>query len=610
MANQRQRKEIWFWSGLLAVLILQSAVPGSAEVHRLDPVVVTATRSSIPASRTPAHVTVLTAKDLQNLPVHDAAMALAHVPGVFIDFSGGLGSQATASIYGSEARHVAVFIDGVPLNMLANPMTDLSKIPINRVDRIEVYKGTASSVWGSALGGVINIITKEPETDRPVAGRASISYGDFQTWAAEAGVEGGLGRTAYLVSVGRTRSEGFDEYRDFHQDTAYFKLNHELSPTARLSLAAGWDLSEIEDPQLYRPGRWESAEIDRNYQSLHLTSQVNSNLDLSFNLRRAAMDSFIDFYYPDRPEENYFTYVEQTSGFSAQGRYRPAKESEDGHVLNFGLEADWGRYNFSLLGRDIAARNQDVWLSDDYHFGPWTFNLGLRWDDNQDFGSHFSPAAGMVYRLEKIPALIRFQASRGFSAPPLSYLYDPRSGNPDLGPERGTTWQLGAEADLGPRLHLGLNLFRADLEDMIYYDPGLGRVVNLDEVMRRALELTLGADLGRGLDLKLGGTWVDVENIRTGREIQDLPSRTYQVGLAHHIGRLTQTLNGRWVDYNSSQKDTKDKRLILDYLVRYEFSARLAFKAAVYNLTNQTEYHWWYFPHPGPWAEAGLTCSF
>jgi len=611
MADQRKRKRIWFFPGLPAILIFfLVSVPAEADVHLLDPVVVTATRSAVPASRTPANVTVLTAEDLQKLPVHDAAMALAHVPGVFMDFNGGLGSQATASIYGSEARHVAVFIDGVPLNMLANPMTDLSKIPISRVDRIEVYKGTASSVWGSALGGVINIVTKEPQTDRSVAGQASISYGDYQTSAAQARLEGGLGRTAYLISAEQTRSDGFDSQRDFHQDTAYFKINHELGPAARLSLAAGWDLAETEDPQLYRPGRWESAEIDRNYQSLSLTTQVNPRLDLSFNLRRLTLDSFIDFYYPDRPQENYFTYVEHTSGFSAQGRYRSAKETEDGHVLNFGLETDWGRYNFSLLGRDIDARNQDLWLSDDYNFGPWTFHLGMRWDDNQDFGSHCSPAAGIVYRLEKVPALIRFQASQGFSAPPLSYLYDPRTGNPDLGPEQGTTWQLGAEADLGPRLHLGINLFRADLEDMIYYHPALGYVVNLDEVRRSGLELTLRAALGRGLDLKLGGTWVDMENTRTGREIQDLPGRTYQVGLVHQFGRLTQSLNGRWVDYNSSQDDTEDKRLILDYLLRYEFLSWLTFKAAVYNLTNQTEYHWWYFPHPGRWFEAGLVFSF
>ena len=86
------------------------------------------------------------------------------------------------------------------------------------------------------------------------------------------------------------------------------------------------------------------------------------------------------------------------------------------------------------------------------NYGPASLNLGLRYDDNQDFGSEISPAVGLVFRVPVIPIRVRMQWARGFSAPPLSYLYHPIAGNPDLGPEEGETWQAGLEANPTPCL--------------------------------------------------------------------------------------------------------------------------------------------------------------
>lgn len=600
-------KRLFLYFALCLAFLTSSA--GAAEVI-LSPIVVTATRAPAPASHNAANVSLLTAEEIQRLPARNVAQALSYLPGVFIDHNGGLGSQATAGIYGSEARHVAVFIDGVPLNMLANPMTDLSKIPLDRVARIEVFKGTASSAWGSALGGVINIITRSPASDKPFSGRAALTCGDFQTFAAEVGLEGRLGPTGYLISISQTQSNGFDEHRDYSQDSAYLKLIRRISPRSEITFAASLDQSDKKDPLLHRPGRWESASLDRNYQSLNLETRISPRLDFSLNLRNHVLDSFVDFNFDALPRQNYFTYVEQTQGVSAKVHYHSPAVSGRSHSFVMGIDGDWGNYNFSPLGRDIAARNQDLWLSETLDLGPWSLYFGGRWDDNQDFGSQFSPSAGVVYRLDQVPARIRFQWAKGFSAPPLSFLYDPWAGNPDLGPETGATWQLGGEADLGKRLHLGLNLFRADLEDMIYYDPLLGQVVNLDEVRRTGLELNLSLDLGAGWALSWGGLWVEVENVRTNQDVADIPVRTYDLGLRHNSGDLTQSLNGRWADYNSSQADTKDKRFILDYLLHYKLSGGFTLQAAVHNLTNETEYHWWFLPHPGRWVEAGLSCSF
>lgn len=598
------------WFLITALGFALAGSPASAAEYYLEPVVVTATRTPIPADRSSANVTVLTAEEIRRLPARNAAEALSNLPGVVIDHSGGLGSQATASIYGSETRHVAVYLDGVPLNILANPMTDLAKIPLDWVDRIEIHKGTASSAWGSALGGVIHIITREPKTDRAVSGRAGLTYGDHQTLSAEAGIEGRAGKTSYLITAHQTRSDGFNAHRDLQDASLYLKIKRQLADDTALTLAAGLDDSDKDAPNLFRPGRWERGTLTRSHQSLALTGRASDRWSFDVNVHHQDSDSDLEAYYETQPRQTVFTYVEQTWGVSAKAQYDSAPGDQTGHILSLGYDGDWGTYNYSPLGRDMTARNQAFWLSDVLSAGPWSLNMGGRWDDNQDFGGQFSPSAGVVYRLERLPALVRFQWARGFSAPPLSYLYDPWAGNPDLGPERGDTWQLGGEADIGRRVRIGLNLFRADLEDMIYYDPGLGYVVNLDEVRRTGAEMSVHVDLGAGFTAILGGTWVEVWNLRTDEEVPNIPTRIYDLGLRHRLGGFSQSLTGRWTDYNSPDPETRDKLMVWDYLASYAVTDPITLRLAVHNLTDETEHHYWYLPRPGRWAEIGVVWSF
>lgn len=201
----------------------------SRSVAELEAVVVTATRVQTPKQDVAANITVITARDMENLPASSAAEVLQYIPGVYVEFNGGPGSDASGiRIQGSEIRHVAVFQDNVPLNMLANPMTDLSYIPVDSIDRIEVYKGAASSAWGSSLGGVINIITKDPDRKKPFAADVRTSYGEYETSKSRGTVSGTRDGLGYLVSVTRERSDGFIRHTQYRQDAVYAKINYDL----------------------------------------------------------------------------------------------------------------------------------------------------------------------------------------------------------------------------------------------------------------------------------------------------------------------------------------------------------------------------------------------
>ena len=120
----------------------------------------TPTRSPKPVSKTAENVTVVTASDIQLMNAHTLAEVLNMVTGVQVFGLGDPGIRANAFIQGSDAQQVTVIIDGVVLNNLSDNSVDVGLIPVQNIEKIEIIKGPASSAWGSALGGVVNIITK------------------------------------------------------------------------------------------------------------------------------------------------------------------------------------------------------------------------------------------------------------------------------------------------------------------------------------------------------------------------------------------------------------------------------------------------------------------
>ncbi|HLD29275.1 MAG TPA: TonB-dependent receptor plug domain-containing protein, partial [bacterium] len=135
--------------------------------------VVSSTRHPKPISQVAENITIVTAREIEEMNAHTVAEVLNRIPGVFINFGQGVGSFGSASliyIQGSEDRHVFVLVDGVAWNFLSSGAAETNAIPVGIIERIEMIKGPASSAWGSSLGGVINIITKPAGTAARPAG--------------------------------------------------------------------------------------------------------------------------------------------------------------------------------------------------------------------------------------------------------------------------------------------------------------------------------------------------------------------------------------------------------------------------------------------------------
>ncbi|MBW1677473.1 MAG: TonB-dependent receptor [Deltaproteobacteria bacterium] len=587
------------------------------EAHQLEEIVVTATRSETSREQVAANITVITRDDMEKMPASNAAEVLQYIPGVYVGFMGGLGSEATAQILGSEVRHVAVYQDGVPLNQLLEPKTDLSYLPIDAIERIEVYKGAASSAWGSSLGGVINIITKEPDPQKPFAADVRTSYGEFKTSKSRGTVSGTVARFGYLLSLTHDESDGFVEHTEYEQDAVYGKLNYELGETSRLNFAYSYEKGENQDPVLNLSFLWDDVYRRRTYQRLLFETSPVQNLNLTIEGRHHRFYNRADDVYPafDDFRMIYNDYLDEIWGVSARVRY----DVTEANTLNLGFDEDWGEFDWvsEVWNRDMEGetRNWATYANDTFTVGDFSFNAGLRYDDNRDFGGEFSPSGGAVYRIPGVDALIRAQIAKGFSVPDVLWVHHPKYGNPDLDPETAINYQLGGEVQPFQFLRFELNLFRADIKDLVVKNEDTERYENIEEVTRQGIEGNITASFGFGLTLSFGGSYVDVRNEKTDEVIENIPRKQFKVSACYANEWMKHSIVGRYIDHNSTYPETDDKVFIFDYLLKLtppflEPYGKPSLFAAVYNLTNDNYLYRGDWPQPDRWVEGGVSFNF
>jgi len=609
--------------GILLLLLLsaplraddQTPTPAAGSSPR-EELVFTYTRQATPQSDVAANITVITREEIEKYPVNNAGEVLQYVPGVYVEFNGGSpGSFSAASIQGSEPRHVSVYQDGVPLNLLANPITDLSLLPVANIERIEVYQGAASSAWGSGLGGVINIITREPNLTKPITGELSGSYGDFNTMRGRATVSGLVEKVGYLVAMTHEQSDGIMPNNDYRQDAAYAKLNYYAGTSSKIGFTYSYDEGRTESPIPVWPrqGFWDDNFQRRSYERLLFETLLTDHLSLTVEGRHQEVTVSIDDVYRKRTER-YFDYYQKSFGGSTRLSY----DLERNRFLA-GFDGDWGNYDFSQYAQSYYSGNWAFYANDTFEVGRFAFNGGLRYDKNLDFGSQISPAGGVVFHLIDQVVLLRGQVAHGFSAPPGSWVNDPVWGNKDLKAETAMNYQVGGELKLFKVLKLNLNLFRADVDNLLRFNPKLGqygKYENIARATRRGIEGRVSAAFDWGLGLSFGGSFIDVRDGQTDEIIEDIPRILYDASASYTYKWMTHSLIGRYVFNNSSYPETKDQVFVFDYMVKAnlpfipECAGKPSIFFTVHNLFNTNYLYRNVFPQAGRWVEGGVSYQF
>ncbi|MBF8250500.1 MAG: hypothetical protein HW382_128 [Deltaproteobacteria bacterium] len=591
-------------------------VPAAQDVQdeKFPSLVISATGYETPQSRVSSDITIITKEDISHLPAHDVGEALNYVTGVTLTRGGGPGTPPSPSIQGSDYTHVKILIDGIPIETLLSGFPDLSLIPLESVDRIEILKGSASSVWGSSLGGVINIITKRPPEKMQAEG--GVSIGENSTRNYKAGISGKVKDTGYFFSASRFETDGFFDYQKARNDYFYAKVTEEISPELKAEVSYRYTSIDRDD------SGWIANEktVDQHGRVM-LRYTPKQDYELSISAYDRELDSkSIDI----ATNTDNFRDKENMYGGTLRSVWQHSKES----TFSMGVEGNHGNLK---LTTDATDENYDtdkgaVFANESLGIGALTLNAGARYDNDSAFGSELSPSAGVVYKISA-GTFLRVNAARGFSPPPLPYRYQGVSPNSGLNAERAWTSQAGIESDSIPGLWGKITFYQAEVTDKVTWLYDINDVngngdngeilsfINLNEVRRQGVEVEAKTKESKGLSLSYGYAFNDYRDLETDEVVKGQPRIIQNAGVDYKGPFETRAnINGRYIWWNAIDSDNaKDKTWVWDakvskYLAKWKYAIGEIF-VSVHNITDEDQYQADFYPNPGRWVEAGISLT-
>lgn len=590
-----------------------------------------ATRVEKPLSQTAENVSVITAKEIEDMNAHTVAEVLKRVPGMFVDtYVNDFGSASSISIQGSEDRHVLVLLDGVAWNFLSGGNAETSSVPIRIIDRIEIVKGPASSAWGSALGGVINIITKGTGDTTLPKGMASVSYGERNTQDYGAELSGKGGPVGYYLQAGRQKSAGLRNNRTFDNNTLYAKLNAAPTRDLDLTVTAGYsdpEQSMGEIPSFGISGRTKIS-------SLHATGAFDYRLAPGWAVKgstyflRQRLDSRNNFLGSNDLFKGLVD-EERTVGGSLRLTY-----SGSGQNAVVGADASRGVMDQTNLAGPLyqsfgvpasAAVSPSItkwalFANDTISYGSLSVTPGVRLDHNNVSGYFFSPSLGLAYELGE-RTVARASVARGFTSPPLGFT----SGggifvllNRALSAEKVWSYQAGLETGLADYLHLKGNLFRHDMTNEMTVElvPGNApnrTVNNRGNVTRQGFEIEAETAPFHNVSLKGAHTYVNVDR---HSDPEAIVNYSYLMAIKYDdrqslMGQLAGTYT--WWD-KPAANDARYNTFVWDLNLSKRFqtvgTTSTELFLAVHNLFSSNYCTVAAYPNPGRWFEGGVRVRF
>jgi len=488
----------WFIAACIAII---PAYGETEEEPTMETIVVTASRIPEKVGESPARVDVITRDEIEKSGARDLSeLLIDKLPSHFHRYPGALTSVDVRGFrtdtHGTDIKgRVLILIDGHRAGT-----GNLTAIPLENVERVEIVRGPASVVYGSAaMGGVINIITRQG-SGRP-QGELVGEYGSWNQFRTSAQVSTGALQDKFGISVSGRTWQQLDDYKtgagNTLENTHYHDEAYSLSLRATpvedhtLSLVAqyfrAWDVGSPGAD--YAPDYNDYKNILRRYLSLAYDGSLPSP-NISYHVSAYTVmnrDSWMD---PDMAWGYFSTSTQaETSGTRAQISIP---------TFSFGkllVGTDWDHISVVSWNNPPSAPFSPRSHYDNYAFFgeekiKWeklTLTLGVRHDifdesikstyklnvtPGSESFSHTSWRSGVTYELLE-GLFARAAIGTGFRAPSADELagryqtsWSKLTGNPDLKPEKSTTYEVGADLRKD-KLSAGIDFFYSDYTDRI-----------------------------------------------------------------------------------------------------------------------------------------------
>lgn len=392
----------------------------------LKEVVVSGTMKEMRKADSPVPVEVFSPKFFLRNPTPSLFDAVQMVNGVRPQLQCNVCNTGDIHINGMEGPYTMVLIDGMPIVSGLSTVYGLSGIPNSVLQRMEVVKGPAASLYGSeAMGGLINIITKDPAAQPEL--RLDLSGTTYGEYNADAAGSLRVGKVSTLLSANYFY---FGERWDINHDNFT-----DVTLQDRFSVFNKWRLERKENRiataafRYLRENRY-GGEMNweprwRGTDSIYGESILTNRYELigNYQLPIDRQKVLFSFSYNHHRQDSYYGDVpylaDQRIGF---GQLTWERQTWERHDWLFGTGVRYTFYDDNTpvtTNTNLENAPQRTWLPGVFVQDEWTFNKrwkllsGLRWDYDRRHGSILSPRVNLKYSPDTENTL-RLSAGSGF----------------------------------------------------------------------------------------------------------------------------------------------------------------------------------------------------
>ena len=529
----------------------------STDVYQASPLVVTSGRQAEPVAKATAATSVFERKDIERLQVRSVAELLERVPGVNFSHTGGAGSQTGLFLRGTSTAQTLILVDGQRIASASSGTSSLEFLSPDQIERIEVVRGARSALYGSdAIGGVIQIFTRKGD-GQGLKPTMRFGIGSDSTYERSLGLSGGDGQTQFNLGAALDETQGIDATRDAYgangDEDAYRNrsLSLNLSHQFNDQIKAGFSVldqrgqSEFDDVfgtslptvdfQVSSISGYLDATVNDVWSNRLEVGHSEDKRDTSNDLTNFGDSQFFTY----RDSANWVNTLQLTSNqqvLVGLDWYEDRLHTDDS--VDFVEDSRWNRAAF------IQHR---------YNAEKFSTELGLRHDDNQQFGSENTWNAALTVPMNERNEVI-LSYSEGFRAPTFNDLYYPdfcsggfcfASANPDLKPETSKSYEVQWRSRFGTSSELQMSLYRTDLKDAIVLDQNF-IPQNTQRARINGFETSLKQEWF-GWQSNLALSLIDPRDRETGHTLPRRAKRTLSLDLDRQFGDFSVGTNLRAV---------------------------------------------------------------
>lgn len=568
----------------------------SQEFSRLPDKVVTANRSEQLLVQALPHTTVIGRDVIERSQAVDLPGLLASEAGFQFTQSGGRGTSATLFLRGSASLQVLVLIDGIPLTKQdSTGSVSLEHIMLDQVERVEVVRGNVSAIYGSgAVGGVIQIFMRKASA-QPTA-FARMEVGSYGSSRFAAGAAGRLGSTQFFVGVGREKTDGFSamngaQFPLENPDADGYRNSHfNLGFSSEILSGHTWGFrSQGSDGQFDTDGGGFGSATDIHRGSSHLTTwqiyshnQIldgwRSKLSYGQGRERSVYDARLTAF----PYDSEATTRTQTLNWTHE-------VDLTGWLLAMGIESQRQRIDATdSYATDLnRQRNVMAWFAGlSGSQGAHSVQLNLRRDDAEGLAAQDTAYVGYGYQFTPQWKWIA-STSSAFNLPPLGYLYDPFSGNPNLRAETARSNEWGAQWADGQQV-VRATLFSTRTSNLMQYDFSTYSFSNVADATNQGLEVSYTGKVEYA-DMRSSLTLQDPRDESNGSRL--IRRARTMASLAASVPWGAWTVGGE-IRYTGERPDivtapSLPAFVLVNLTLRHALTPSVALTARVENLTDQ-----------------------